>query len=101
MIISAANVFTVTVFKLEDEAILPVHADTVKSGQISSQLLQSVGGRRPQVLDGCAGIQQIEFLLHPAPKLASNLAGRFAVAPVKNVGSRRIPEVGDNKKQYT
>jgi len=36
-------------------------------------------------------------LLDPAPEFASNPAGRFAGAPVIDVGSRRIPEAGDHK----
>jgi hypothetical protein len=97
VIVCAANLFTIAVRELEDDSILPVHADTVKTNEISPQLLQPVGGRHPQVLDGCAGIQQIEFLLHPAPELASNPAGRFGVAPVIDVGGRYIPETGDHR----
>jgi hypothetical protein len=97
VVVCAANLFTIAVRELEDDSILLVHADTVKTNEISPQLLQSVGGRHPQVLDGCAGIQQIEFLLHPAPELASNPAGRFGVAPVIDVGGRYIPKTGDHK----
>jgi hypothetical protein len=35
--------------------------------------------------------------MHPAPEFASDPAGRFGVAPVIDVGSRRIPEAGDHK----
>jgi hypothetical protein len=95
VVVCAANLFTIAIRELEDDSILLVHADTVKINEM--QLLQSVGGRHPQVLDGCAGIQQIEFLLHPAPELASNPAGRFGVAPVIDVGGRCIAETGDHK----
>jgi hypothetical protein len=101
MIISAANFFTFAVREFEYDSILLVHADTVKASEIPPQLLQSIGGRYPQVLDGRAGVEQIEFLLQPTPQLASNPAGSFAVAPVVDVGSRRIPEAGDHKRQYT
>jgi hypothetical protein len=97
VIISTANLFTSPVGKLEYDSILLVHADTVKAGQISFQFLQPVGGRCPQILDRRASVQQIEFLLHPAPKFASNSTGRFAVAPVIDVGGRRISEAGDHK----
>jgi len=97
VVVYAANLFTVAIRELEDDSILLVHADTVKASEISSQLLQPVGGRYPQILDGCAGIQRIEFALHPAPELASNPAGRFGVTPVIDVGTRRIPEAGDHK----
>src|SRR5260221_5979846 len=97
MIISAANFFTFAVREFEYESILLVHADTVKASAIPPQLLQSIGGRHPQIFDGRTCIQQIEFLLQPTPQLASNAAGSFAVAPVVDVGSRRIPEAGDHK----
>jgi hypothetical protein len=97
MIISAADLFAVAIREPEDDSILLVHADTVKAGEISSELLQPIGGRDAQIRDGCAGIQQIEILLHPAPEFMSNSAGRFAVAPVIDVGRRRIPETGDHK----
>jgi hypothetical protein len=97
VVICAANLFTVAIHELKDDAILLVHADTVKASEIPSQLLQPVGGRYPQVFDGCAGIPQIEFAPHPAPKFASNPAGRFGVAPVIDVGTGRIPEAGDHK----
>jgi hypothetical protein len=98
MVIYTANLFTVAVRELEDDSILLAHADTVIAREISSQPLKSVSGRYPQVIDGCTGVQQIEFLPHPAPELASNPAGRFAVAPVINVGSCRIRETGDHKR---
>jgi hypothetical protein len=97
VIICAANLCTVAICELEYDSILLVHANTVKASEISSQLLQSVGGRYPQVFDGCAGIQQIEFALHPAPEFAANPAGRFGVAPVIDIGTGRIPEAGDHK----
>jgi len=42
----------------------------------------------------------IEFLLHPTPELAANPAGRLAVAPVVNIGSRRIPKLEITKIVY-
>jgi len=97
VVVYAANLFTFAVHEPEDDSILLVYANTAKAGEISPELLQPVGGRYPQVLNGCASIQQIEFALHPAPEFASNPAGRFAVAPVIDVGSRLIPEAGDHK----
>jgi hypothetical protein len=96
VVIYAANLFTVAIHELKDDAILLVHADTVKASEISSQPLQSVGGRRPQIFDGCASVEQIEFLLHPAPELAPNPTGRFGIAPVIDVGTGRILETGDH-----
>jgi hypothetical protein len=97
VVVYAANLFTFAVHEPEDDSILLVRANTVKAGEISLELLQPVGGRYTQVLDGCAGIQQIEFVLYPAPELASNSTGRFGVTPVIDVGSRLIPEAGDHK----
>jgi hypothetical protein len=97
VVIRAANLFTIAVREFEYNSILLVHANTVKAGEIAPQLFQSIGRRDPEVVDGCAGIQQIEFLLHPTPQLAPNPAGRFAIAPVIDVGSRRIPEAGDHR----
>jgi hypothetical protein len=97
VVVYAANLFTFAVHEPEDDSILLVHANTVKAGEISPELFQTVGGRYPQVLNGCAGIQQIEFALYPAPELASNPTGRFGVVPVIDVGSRLIPETGDHK----
>jgi hypothetical protein len=97
VVIGAANAFTVAVRKFEYNSILLVYADAVVASEVPPQLLQSIGGRRSQVLDRCAGIQQIEFLLYPAPKIASNSAGRFAVAPVVDIDSCRIPETGDHE----
>jgi hypothetical protein len=74
-----------------------VHANTVKAGAISPELLQPVGGKYPQVLDGGARIQQIEFVLYPAPELASNPRGAFGVVPVIDIRSRLIPETGDHR----
>jgi hypothetical protein len=96
VVICAANLFTVAIRELKDDSILLVHTDAVKASEISSQFLQVVGGRRPQVLHGCASIQQIEFALHPAPELASNPTG-FGIAPVVDVGAGRISETGDHK----
>jgi hypothetical protein len=101
VVVCAANLFTVAIRKLEDDSILSVHSDTVKASEISFELLQPVGGRYPQIIDGCAGIQQIEFALDAAPEFASNPAGRFAVAPVIDIGTRRIPKAGDHKREYT
>jgi hypothetical protein len=97
VVICAANLFTVAIRELKDDSILLVHPNAVKAIEISSQFLQSVGGRSPQVFDRCASVQQIELLLHPAPEFASNSAGRLGVAPVVNIGARRIPEAGDHK----
>jgi hypothetical protein len=97
VVIGTANFFTVAVRKLEDDSILLVDADTVKASEISSQLLQSVGGRDSQVFDGGRGIQQVEFLLNAVPELTLNPAGRFGVAPVIDVGCGRIPETGDHE----
>ena len=74
-----------------------VHANTVKAGAISPELLQPVGGKYPQVLDGGARIQQIEVVLYPAPELASNPRGAFGVVPVIDIRSRLIPETGDHR----
>jgi hypothetical protein len=76
---------------------LLVNADTVKISEISSQLLQPIGGRCPQVFDGCTGVQQIELALHTVPEVAPNPAGGFGVAPVVDVGGRGIPEARDHK----
>jgi hypothetical protein len=97
VVIRAANLFTIAVREFEYNSILLVHANTVKAGEIAPQLFQSIGRRDPEVVDGCAGIQQIKFLLHPTPQLAPNPAGRFAIAPVIDVGSRRIPEAADHR----
>ena len=97
MVICTANFFTGTIRELKDDSILLVYTDAVKTSEVSSQLLQPVGGRRPQVFDGCASVEQIEFLLHPAPEFAPNSAGRFGIAPVVNIGARRIAEAGDHK----
>ena len=97
MVIGAANLCTIAGREFEYDSILLVHADTVEASECSSQLLQSISGRYPQVVDRCAGIQHIEFLLHPAPEFASNPAGSFAIVPVIDVGGRRIPEAGDHK----
>jgi len=95
--IGAANLFTVAVRELKDDSVPLVDADAVKASPVSAQLFQPIRRRYPQVFDRCAGVQQIEFLLHPTPELAANPAGRLAVAPVVNIGSRRIPEAGDHK----
>jgi hypothetical protein len=97
VVVYAANLFIFAIHEPEDDSILLVHVNTVKASEISPELLQPVGGRYPQVLDGCASIQQVEFVLHPAPELASNPTGRFGVAPVIDVGSGLIPETGDHK----
>src|ERR1700737_5137870 len=97
VVIRAANLFTIAVREFEYNSILLVHANTVKAGEIAPQLVLSIGRRDPQVVDGCASIQQIEFLLHPTPQLAPNPAGCFTVAPVIDVGSRRIPEAADHR----
>src|SRR5208337_312330 len=97
VVVCAADRLTVALGKLEDDSILLVDADTVKVSEISSQLLQPVGGRCPQVCDGCTGVQQVEFALHPVPEFAPNPAGGFGVAPVVDVGGRGIPETGDHK----
>jgi hypothetical protein len=97
VVVCAADLFTVAVRELKDDSILLVYTDAVKASEVSSQFLQPVGGRRPQVFDGCASVEQIEFLLHPAPEFAPNSAGRFGVAPVVNIGARRIAEAGDHK----
>src|SRR5260221_14782289 len=80
MIISAANFFTFAVREFEYDSILLVHADSVKASAIPAQLLESIGGRHPHIFDVRICIQQIEFLLHPIPQLASNAAWMFAVA---------------------
>jgi|SRR5580704_16993316 hypothetical protein len=98
MIISAANVFTVAVRKSEYDPILLVHADTVEASHVPAQFLQSIRGRNPQILNGCAGIEQVEFLLHSVPEFASDLAGGFAIVSVINVGGRRVPEAGDHRE---
>ena len=97
MIVGATNLITPAVREFEYDSILLIHADTIKSGEISSQLLQPIGRRCTQVLDGTAGIQQIELLLHAAPELSPNPARRFAVFSVINVGSRGVPEAGDHE----
>jgi hypothetical protein len=94
--IYAANLFTFAVHEPEDDSILLVHANTVKAGAISAELLQAVGGRYPQVPDGGARIQQIEFVLYPAPELGSHPTGAFGVVPVIDIRSRLIPETGDH-----
>ena len=96
MVVGAANLGTVAVREFEYDSILLVYADTVEAGESSPQFLQSIGRGDPQVFDGRAGIQQIEFLLHPAPELASNPTGSFAVVPVIDIRRRRISEAGDH-----
>jgi hypothetical protein len=96
VVVDAANLFTFAVHEPEDDSIRLVHAHTVKAGAISPELLQAVGGRYPQVPDGGARIQQIEFVLYPAPELASNPTGAFGVVPVIGLRSRLIPETGDH-----
>jgi hypothetical protein len=96
VLVYAANLFTFAVHKLEDDSIRLVYANTVKADAISPELLQPVGGRYPQVLDGRARIQQIEFVLYPAPELASNPTGAFGVVPGIDLRSRLIPETGDH-----
>ena len=98
MIIGAADFFTVAIREFEDDSILLVHADTVIASEISFQLLQSIGGRYPQILYGCAGIQQIEFALHTAPEHASDPPGRLAVTPMIDVRCRGIAEAGDHNR---
>ena len=97
MVIGAANLLAVAVRESKDDSILLINADTPKASEISATLFEAIGGRCPQILDRRASVQQIEFLLHPAPKFASNSTGRFAVAPVIDVGGRRISEAGDHK----
>jgi hypothetical protein len=96
VVVYAANLFTFAVHKPEDDSIRLVHGNTVKAGAISPELLQPVGGRYPQVLDGRARIQKIEFVLYLAPELASNPTGAFGVVPVIDIRSRLIPETGDH-----
>src|ERR1700737_3776540 len=97
VVIRAANLFTIAVREFEYNSILLVHANTVKAGEIAPQLFQSIGGRDPQVVDGCESIQQIEFLPPPAPPPAPKPGGCFSVAPVIDGGSRRIPEAADHR----
>src|SRR5260370_42183600 len=82
VVICAANFFTGAIRELKDDSILLVYTYAVKTSEVSSQFLQPVGGRRPQVFDGCASVEQIEFLLHPVSEFAPNSARRFGVAPV-------------------
>jgi hypothetical protein len=96
VVVDAANLFTFAVHEPEDDSIVLVHANTVKAGEISPELLQPIGGRYPHILNGCAGVQQIEFVLYPAPELASNPTGAFGVVPVIDIRSRLIPETGDH-----
>jgi hypothetical protein len=65
VVVYAANLFPFAVHEPEDDAIRLVHANTVKAGSISPEPLPPVGGRYPQVLEGRARIQQIEFVLYP------------------------------------
>jgi hypothetical protein len=96
MVIGAAYRFTSSIREFEDDSILLVHSDTIKASEISPQFFQPVAGRYPQIFDNSASIEQIEFLLQSAPKLASDLAGRSAIGPMINVGGRRIPKAGDH-----
>jgi hypothetical protein len=82
--------------KPEHNPILVVHTNTVKASEIAFKLLQPVGGRDPEILNGCAGIQQIEFFLYARPNLSWQLAGRFGIATVIDVGRGRIRETDDH-----
>jgi hypothetical protein len=97
VVIGTTNLLTIAIHEFEYDSILPVHADTVEAGAVSSQLFQSVGRRNSQVFDGRGGIQQIEFPLNPAPALGLDPAGRLAAASVMDVGGCRIPETGDHE----
>jgi hypothetical protein len=96
VVVYAANLFPFAVHEPEDDAIRLVRANTVKAGSISPEPLPPVGGRYPQVLDGRARIQQVEFVLYPAPELASNPKGAFGVVPVIDIRSRLIAETRDH-----
>ena len=67
VIIDAMRVFGLSGRKAKYDAIALIHADAV--GEVSFQLLRTIGWRDSQVLDASAGIQQIQFSLYPAPEL--------------------------------
>jgi len=96
VVIRTANVLKVASDNPEHDPILVVHTNTVKASEITFKLLQPIGGRDPQIVNGCACIQQIEFLLHSCPNLSWQLAGRFGIATVIDVGRGRVREADDH-----
>ena len=96
MIVRDFNLERIVTAPHKTNSILVVDTNTVLPLPISAELLQAVGGRYPQVPDGGARIQQIEFVLYPAPELASNPTGAFGVVPAIDIRSRLIPETGDH-----
>lgn len=99
MIVGTTDLCALTSDETKDNSILLIHTNTVKPIKIPSQLLQSVRWRNSQVFKREAGIQQIELLLYSRPKHARQLASGLAVAPVKNVGRRRVREADNHQAQ--
>jgi len=97
VVVSATYLLALTGNEAEDNSKLLVHANTMKAGEISFKLLQPVRGRNSQIFERSSCIQQIEFLLYPAPKYMRQLASGLAVAPMKNVGRRGVRKTDNHR----
>ncbi len=69
MLIGDFDIVGVASPKLEAHASLIVDADTPLSGAVSRELLEPMGRRDPEVVDGGGGINALE----PHPRASRNL----------------------------
>jgi len=70
----------------ETEAILIIDANTMLSGSISAQCLESIGWRRPQIAEGGSSVHPLELAAsHRPQERRTNAARSLGIDPVKNV----------------
>ena len=92
---------TVTRENPEYDSILFVGTGAVKTIEVPFWFLESVRRRNPQIVKRNAGIQQVQFLLQPRPKVTWQTAGSLAIGPMIDIGCRYVPEADDHSSDYT
>jgi hypothetical protein len=92
VIISAPDVHAVTRFEAEDQSVLLIHPNTIKTIQIAVQSFEPVCRRTSEILERYNRVHQVQFDPDSFPQASRNSAGGFGVASVVNILRRFVSE---------
>jgi hypothetical protein len=96
VVVGAAHVEGVFSLEPEDDPILLVHPNRLKTGKIVYQRVQPISRRDPPIVEFGHRVDLIQLALNDRPDRSRNPSGGLAVDPVPDIPGRVVSERPDH-----